>query len=95
MDHAWCIIVAKYMLDLLVLGIMKSLAFLCGSDTLELFFLLRELVTKLMSKALAPPGFCFNFFSSFPIGYFFKIIIILKNDLLGCTGSWFLSAGFL
>ena len=70
-DHAWCIIVAKYMLDILLLGIMKSLAFLCGSNTPELFFLLRELVTKLMSKALAPPGFCFNFFFQFSHWVFF------------------------
>ena len=52
MDHAWYILVAKYMLVILLLGIMKILAFLCGSDTPE-FFLLRELVTKIMSKALA------------------------------------------
>ena len=68
MDHAWYILVAKYMLVILLLGIMKILAFLCGSDTPE-FFLLRELVTKIMSKALAKKTG--KFFSSFPIGYFF------------------------
>lgn len=41
---------------------MKILEFLCSSEHLSPFILLRELITEVLNKVLASTGFCFNFF---------------------------------